>query len=121
MFLDNLNNIDLQSYDHIIVAFSGGKDSTACILGLLEAGAPKEKIALWHHDIDGRDSRLMDWTCTPDYCRKFANALNLPIFFSWKTGGYKREMFRNNQLTAPIKFEDMNHICDRRESTRISL
>ncbi|EGQ60476.1 hypothetical protein GGI1_00690 [Acidithiobacillus sp. GGI-221] len=29
---------DIQSYDHILVAFSGGKDSLACLLHLLELG-----------------------------------------------------------------------------------
>jgi len=29
---------DLQSYDRFVVAFSGGKDSIACLLSLLDAG-----------------------------------------------------------------------------------
>ena len=54
-------------YDKYIVAFSGGKDSTACFLHLLECGVPVEKIELWHHDIDGRGRTFMDWevTCLP--------------------------------------------------------
>jgi len=31
-------------YDKIIVFFSGGKDSTACVLHLLDLGVPKEDI-----------------------------------------------------------------------------
>lgn len=97
---------ELNSYDKIIVAFSGGKDSTACFLELLEAGADLSKIELWHHDIDGRESdRLMDWNVTPDYCRAFAEAYNVPLYFSWKVGGFSREMLRENQKTAPIRFE----------------
>ena len=34
---------DLASYDRIIVAFSGGKDSIACLLTLIEAGVPASR------------------------------------------------------------------------------
>jgi tRNA(Ile)-lysidine synthase TilS/MesJ len=61
--------MDLASYDVIIVAFSGGKDSAACVLHLLDLGVPKHKIELWHHLVDGREgSTLMDWPCTEAYC-----------------------------------------------------
>lgn len=96
----------MENYDKYIVAFSGGKDSTACFLHLLELGIPKDKIELWHHEIDGKDDPFMDWNITPDYCRAFAKAFNVPIYFSWKQGGFKREMMRKNQLTAPISFEN---------------
>jgi tRNA(Ile)-lysidine synthase TilS/MesJ len=52
---------DLNSYDVIVVAFSGGKDSIACVLHLLELGGPRERIELWHHDVDGREARA-SWT-----------------------------------------------------------
>jgi 3'-phosphoadenosine 5'-phosphosulfate sulfotransferase (PAPS reductase)/FAD synthetase len=97
--------IDLKSYDKYIVAFSGGKDSTACFLYLLEQGVPKEKIELWHHLVDGKDDLFMDWACTDDYCRKFAEAFDVPIYFSWKVGGFHREMTRQDSLTAPTQFE----------------
>ena len=109
---DDLKTIgfDIHSYQHIIVAFSGGKDSTALVLYLLDKGVDKSKIELFHHDIDGREgSTLMDWPITRDYCRKFAKDLNLPIYFSWKEGGFEREMLRQNALTAPTIFEDKNH------------
>ncbi|KKM14265.1 hypothetical protein LCGC14_1707910 [marine sediment metagenome] len=97
-------------YDHIIVAFSGGKDSTACVLHLLDQGVDPDKIELWHHLVDGREgSTLMDWPVTEDYCRKLAKALGLPIFFSWKEGGFEREMLKKQQRTAPNHFE---HIED---------
>ncbi len=97
----------LKGYDYIIVAFSGGKDSMACVLNLLKLGVPVEKIELWHHLIDGNDPKdhLMDWEVTPDYCRKFAAALGIKIYFSWKHGGFKREMLRDKVLTAPVEFE----------------
>ena len=97
---------NLNDYDHIIVAFSGGKDSTACVLHLLEQGADPDKIELWHHLIDGREgSTLMDWPVTEDYCRQFAAAMNMPIFFSWKEGGFEGEMLRENRRTKPNHFE----------------
>ncbi|MFC4236489.1 phosphoadenosine phosphosulfate reductase family protein [Thalassospira xianhensis] len=98
--------VDFGSYDHIIVAFSGGKDSLACLLHLFDLGVNREKIELWHHDIDGREgSTLMDWPVTRDYCRKVAQAFNLPIYFSWKQGGFEREMTRDGTATAPTMFE----------------
>ena len=67
--------LPLEEYDLIVVLFSGGKDSTACFLKLLELGVPKEKIELWHHDIDGGNpTRHMDWRCTGNYVRAFAKA-----------------------------------------------
>jgi 3'-phosphoadenosine 5'-phosphosulfate sulfotransferase (PAPS reductase)/FAD synthetase len=100
-----MNTFDLHSYDHYIVSFSGGKDSTACFLYLLEQGVPKEKIELWHQEIDGKGETFFDWEITPDYCRKFAVAFGVPIYFQWKEGGFKREMLRENSLTAPTCFE----------------
>ncbi|WP_282635801.1 phosphoadenosine phosphosulfate reductase family protein [Sphingobacterium thalpophilum] len=93
------------NYDKYIVAFSGGKDSIALVLHLLDIGVPTSRIELWHHDIDGKESSFMDWECTHDYCRKFAEAFGIQIYFSWKEGGFKREMLRDNQRTAPTCFE----------------
>ena len=76
---------EINSYDRVVVAFSGGKDSLACLLHLIELGVARERIELWHHDIDGREgSNLMDWPCTRDYCRKVASALGVSLYFSWK-------------------------------------
>lgn len=96
----------LNSYDHFVIYFSGGKDSLASLLHLLDQGVDPAKIELWHHEIDGREgSQLMDWNCTPDYCRKVAEAFGLPIYFSWKANGFEGEMMRENSLTAPTRFE----------------
>ena len=96
---------DIHSYDHYLIQFSGGKDSTAAFLYLLDQGVPKEKIELWHQDIDGREKTLLDWEITPDYCRKFAKAFGVKLYYQWKIGGFKREMLRCDTLTAPTCFE----------------
>ena len=99
-------DIDLDRYSKIIVAFSGGKDSTAVFLQLLDLGVPKEKIELWHHLVDGREgSVLMDWPVTEDYVRKFGDAFGVKTFFSWKQGGFEGEMLRENDPTARTSFE----------------
>lgn len=78
------------------------------VLNLLESGVDPKKIELHHHDVDGNSEQFIDWPCTKDYCRIFAQSFNLPIYFSWREGGFKREMLRNNQRTAPIQFETPN-------------
>ena len=61
--------LPLEEYEKIIVLFSGGKDSLACVLDLLERGVPRERIELWHHDIDGgHPERKMDWPVTRARC-----------------------------------------------------
>ena len=95
----------LTDYDRFIVFFRGGKDSVACFLWLLEQGIPVDKIELHHHLVDGREgSELMDWPITTDYCKKFAEAFGVRISFSWKEGGFEREMLRENSATAPVHF-----------------
>jgi len=101
------NAVDFNIYDRIVLFFSGGKDSVACVLYLLEMGVDPSRIELHHHLVDGREgSTLMDWPVTEDYCRKFAEAFGMKIYFSWKVGGFEREMTRNNARTAPIAFEN---------------
>lgn len=96
---------DLKSYDRILVAFSGGKDSLACLLKLLKDGVPLHKIELHHHDVDGDGRTYMDWRVTRSYCEMVARHLGLPIYFSYKKGGFEREMNREQSATAPNLFE----------------
>ena len=100
--------LPLEQYDKIVVAFSGGKDSEAAACDLLERGVSPNKIEFWHHHIDGAPSGtvgLMDWPVTEAYCRKVAEELGISIRFSWKDGGFEREMLRKDELTAPTSFE----------------
>lgn len=87
IYLDEL--LPLEEYDLIIILFSGGKDSMACYFKLLELGVPKEKIELWHHDIDGgHPTRRMDWRCTQNYVRSFAEAEGVPLRISYRINGF---------------------------------
>lgn len=95
----------LSGYQRVLCFFSGGKDSIACFLWLLDQGVPREKIELHHHLVDGNEgSDLMDWPVTADYCKKFAEAFGVRISFSWKEGGFEREMLRKDAPTAPVHF-----------------
>lgn len=97
--------IDGIRFDRILVAFSGGKDSLACILHLLELGVDPVDIELHHHDIDADGETFMDWPCTPAYCKAVAEELGLPLLTSYRQGGFQREMQRNSSPTAPVFFE----------------
>jgi 3'-phosphoadenosine 5'-phosphosulfate sulfotransferase (PAPS reductase)/FAD synthetase len=99
---------DLPSYDTIILAFSGGKDSVACLLSLIEAGVPAKRIELHHHDVDGQGRSFIDWPSTTAYCHAVAREFGIPLYLSWKEGGFLREMLRDSQPTAPIHFETPN-------------
>lgn len=96
---------DPTAFDIYLLMFSGGKDSIVSLLTLLEMGIPRSKIELWHHRVDGEAELFMDWPVTDDYVRKFAEAFELPVYYSWRIGGFEREMLRENQRTAPMVFE----------------
>ncbi|ENN6469951.1 phosphohydrolase [Vibrio vulnificus] len=91
-------DIDVDIYDRFVVCFSGGKDSVAAVLRLLDLGVAKEKIELWHHLVDGAptETPFMDWAFTDDYCSKFAEAFGLAYYRSWLHKGFKGEMLKEN-------------------------
>lgn len=96
--------LPLEAYDKIIVLFSGGKDSLACVLDLLERGVPREKIELWHHDIDGgHPKRKMDWPVTQAYVRAVSEYLGLPLRTSWRVNGFWGEVYRLG-ASWPIRY-----------------
>lgn len=93
IYLDKL--LPLEEYDLIIVLFSGGKDSMACYYKLRELGVPKSKIELWHHDIDGgHPTRRMDWRCTNNYVKSFAEAEKVTLRISYRVNGFFGELYR---------------------------
>lgn len=99
--------LPLDQYDLFIVSYSGGKDSLACLLHLLECGVPPERIELWHQHVDGEPggAGLMDWPCTEGYVRATGEAFGLRVRFQWKVGGFEGEMLREEALTRPTRFE----------------
>lgn len=96
---------DLAGYDAILLFTSGGKDSLSCLLRLLELGADPARIELHHHEVDGRGPAFMDWPVTAAYVAAVADAFNLPLYRSWRVGGFEREMLRRSSATAPVLFE----------------
>lgn len=107
---NRLADCDLHSYDHYIVATSGGKDSFACLAYLILNNVPRSKIELWHHCIDGKQGAngtrsFFDWPVTEDYTKRLGETFGIPVFYSWKRGGFHRELFRENSRTAPTHFE----------------
>ncbi len=97
--------LDLSSYDAIIVALSGGKDSIACLCLLLDAGVDPDRIELWHHDVDGHGGSFMDWPSTLPYVQALAAAFSVPLYCSWRNGGFEAEMLREDRPTAPVWFD----------------
>jgi 3'-phosphoadenosine 5'-phosphosulfate sulfotransferase (PAPS reductase)/FAD synthetase len=99
---------DLLAYDRIICSSSGGKDSLASILYLLEIGVPKDKIFIWHQAIDGNpetDPPFMDWPITDSYVRAVGEALGIKTEFQWRKGGFYTEMMRQKARTADVQYQ----------------
>lgn len=97
--------VDPRAYDRVVVAFSSGKDSLAALLRLLDLGVPPGRIELHHHAVDGRGPVLMDWPITPAYVAALAGHFGLPLYSSWRDGGFRREMDRDGGPTAAVVFE----------------
>ncbi|MGH7072231.1 MAG: hypothetical protein ACREFO_19775, partial [Acetobacteraceae bacterium] len=100
--------LPLDEYDRILVSFSGGKDSLALVLDLLERGVSRDRIQLWHQCVDGEasvDQPLVDWPCTESYVRAVGKTLGLRVLFQWLLGGFLGEMLKENACTRPVRFE----------------
>jgi 3'-phosphoadenosine 5'-phosphosulfate sulfotransferase (PAPS reductase)/FAD synthetase len=105
---DTRDLLPLDEYTAILVSFSGGKDSLALVLDLLERGVSRERIQLWHQCVDGEagvDQPLVDWPCTESYVRAVGKALGVRTFFQWRLGGFRGEMLKDNTCTRPVRFE----------------
>lgn len=100
-------SIDVLGYDRYVVFFSGGKDSLACVLHLLEEGVAPEKIEMHHHLVDGMEgSTLMDWPVTGAYSEAVAQHLMTHYNTSWRVGGFEAEMLRNQSPTGAVMVPD---------------
>jgi 3'-phosphoadenosine 5'-phosphosulfate sulfotransferase (PAPS reductase)/FAD synthetase len=100
-----MTEVEPTAYDRILLAFSGGKDSLAALLHLLDLGVSPDRIELHHHEVDGQGEVFMDWPITPAYVAALAAHFGLPLYRSWREGGFRREMDRLGAPTAPIAFE----------------
>lgn len=110
--------LPLEEYDLIAVLLSGGKDSIASYYKLRELGVPKDKIELWHHDIDGgHPSRRMDWRCTQNYVKAFAKAEGVPLRLSWRVNGFFGELYRIG-ASEPVEWQEpeTGEVCQCRPS-----
>jgi 3''-phosphoadenosine 5''-phosphosulfate sulfotransferase (PAPS reductase)/FAD synthetase and related enzymes len=98
----------LDEYDKILVSTSGGKDSMAGLLYLLDQGVPKEKIELWHQAVDGKPGDSIpfaDWPVTENYVRVMGEALGIKVRFQWREGGFLGELMRENRMSLGVGFE----------------
>lgn len=105
---DTRELLSLHEYDVIIVSFSGGKDSLALVLDLLERGVPRDRIQLWHQDVDGEagvDPAFMDWPCTRGYVKAAGAALGIRTLFQYRLGGFLAELLKEDARTRPVRFQ----------------
>lgn len=108
---------DFGFYDKIIVSFSGGKDSIACLLFLLNNNVPKEKIEIWHQCVDGYGSTakdFMDWPGTLSYVEAFANHFGISLNYQWREWGFYGELMRENKRTNNVRFirDNKEHVLE---------
>ena len=92
-------NVNYDNYQHIVLAISGGKDSLACLLKLIEDGQ-RDKIILLHHDIDADSRNLFDWPVTPSYVQALADYFDLPLVSSGRIGGFEGELNKANAVSG---------------------
>jgi 3'-phosphoadenosine 5'-phosphosulfate sulfotransferase (PAPS reductase)/FAD synthetase len=119
--IENLSEIDINTVNNrqsvidwvsnskdvtLIIAFSGGKDSIALVLyALFELKIPKERIELWHHEVDGKGEQLFDWACTPSYCEAFAKAFDLKMYSSYAEGGILDAIYRQDAPPQSVFYQ----------------
>lgn len=101
----NINDAILDPTYKFLVCFSGGKDSIAMFLGLLNLGVDKSRIVLHHHEVDGGGENFFDWKATTSYCKKFAESFGVDILFSYREGGIAREIYRENEGLQSVYYQ----------------
>lgn len=109
--------LPLEAYDKILVGASAGKDSSACLLHLLEIGVPPQKLELWHHRVDDGEA-MYDWPCTDSYVTRLGELFQIPVYFQYREGGIYGEMLRENRLTNDVIYEDENKNLVRLQTMR---
>lgn len=90
----------------IIVCFSGGKDSIAMVLTLLERGIAKERIVLHHQNVDGESRAWFDWPITRSYCQAFARAFGLTYLEQYRAGGIMGEATKENAQSGGTYYQE---------------
>lgn len=106
LFDEPVREPDLNSYDRVIVMLSAGKDSLASLLVLLDRGVPRDRIILYHQRIDGEPGAepFLDWPCTDKYIELVGRHFGLPVHFQWRRGGFRAELYRENDIPQPVEF-----------------
>jgi 3'-phosphoadenosine 5'-phosphosulfate sulfotransferase (PAPS reductase)/FAD synthetase len=105
---DSRELLPLERYDLCIVSCSGGKDSLAVLLDLLERGVPRQRVQLWHQAVDGQpgvDEPFADWPCTVAYVRAVSEALGVRVLVQYRVGGFLAELLKDQGKTLPVRFE----------------
>lgn len=98
-------HLDIARYDRIALCMSGGKDSLAWLLHLLELGVAPDRIELHHQDVDGAGPCFMDWPCTLAYVRAIADHFGIALYRSWREGGFLAELQRDATPSGRVHFE----------------
>jgi 3'-phosphoadenosine 5'-phosphosulfate sulfotransferase (PAPS reductase)/FAD synthetase len=99
--------LPLNEYDHVLISLSGGKDSVACLLHLMEEGVPLSKIELWHQSVDGDpydDFEFLDWPAAESYNNAVGELYGIPVTFQWRERGIYGEMMRREALTGAVHY-----------------
>lgn len=114
--------LPLTEYDLVIINFSGGKDSLALVLHMIEQGVQYGRMQLWHQRVDGDGPSFMDWPITEAYCEAVAARLCMPLFYQWKDGGFLGEMpprERQDQTDVLPATERRSRPVDRRHPRQV--
>ena len=76
------------------------------LLHLLDKGVDPDNIHVHHNEVDGRGTSTFDWPCTTSYCRAVADHFGIRIIYSWREGGIKREIYRENEGLQDVLYEE---------------